>query len=66
MKKLLLLIYFLSHNLMGNELPDLGSYTDTIISSVEEDKISKQILYQVNQSSSVVHDIEIDNYLTKF
>jgi len=64
MKKLLLLIYFLSHNLMANELPDLGSYTDTIISSVEEDKISKQILYQVNQNSAVVHDIEIDDYLT--
>ena len=64
MKKLLLLIYFLSHNLAANELPDLGSYTDTIITPVEEDKISKQILYQVNQSSAVVRDIEIDDYLT--
>ena len=64
MKKLLLLIYFLSHNLMANDLPELGSYSDTIVSAVEEDKISKQILYQVNQSSSVVRDIEIDDYLT--
>ena len=64
MKKLLLLIYFLSHNLMANDLPELGSYSDTIVSAVEEDKISKQILYQVNQSSSVVRDIEIDDYLS--
>ena len=64
MKKLLLLIYFLSLNVMANELPELGSYTDTIFSSVEEERISKKILYQVNQSSAVVQDIEIDDYLT--
>ena len=64
MKKLFLLIYFLSHNLMANELPDLGSYTDTIVSAVEEDKISKQILYQVNQSPLVVRDVEIEDYLS--
>ena len=49
---------------MANELPELGSYTDTIFSSVEEERISKKILYQVNQSSAVVQDIEIDDYLT--
>ena len=64
MKKLLLLIYFLNQNLMANELPELGSYTDSIVSNVEEDKISKQILYQVNQSSAVVKDIEIEDYLS--
>ena len=60
MKKLLLLIYFLSQNLMANDLPDLGSYTDSIVSDVEADKIAKQILYQVNQSPIVVRDVEID------
>ena len=64
MKKLLLLIYFLSQNLMANDLPDLGSYTDSIVSDVEADKIAKQILYQVNQSPIVVRDVEIDDYLT--
>ena len=64
MKKLLLLIYFLSHNLMANDLPDLGSYTDSIISDLEEDNISKRILYQVNQSPAMVHDIEMHDYLT--
>jgi len=63
MKKLLLTICFLCPLLNANELPELGSYTDNIISSVEEDRISKQILYQVNQSPSVVHDVEIDDYL---
>jgi predicted Zn-dependent protease len=64
MKKLLLLIYFLSHNLMANDLPDLGSYTDSIISDLEEDNISKRILYQINQSPAMVHDIEMHDYLT--
>ena len=63
MKKLLLMIFFLGHIVMADELPDLGSYTDNIISTVEEDRISKQILYQVNQSQSVIHDIEIEDYL---
>ena len=63
MKKLLLMIFFLGHIVMADELPDLGSYTDNIISIVEEDRISKQILYQVNQSQSVIHDIEIEDYL---
>ena len=63
MKKLLLIIFFLGRTLMANELPDLGSYTDNIISTAEEDRISKQILYQVNQSPSVIHDVEIDDYL---
>ena len=64
MKKLLLLFYFLSLNLMANELPELGSYTDNIFSSADEDKISKQILYQVNKNPLVVKDSEIDDYLS--
>ncbi len=63
MKKLLLLIYFFSVSLMANELPELGSSSDTIFSSADEDKISKQILYQVNKNPLVVNDIEVDDYL---
>tara|TARA_B110000503_G_scaffold140775_1_gene232519 strand:- start:14 stop:1438 length:1425 start_codon:yes stop_codon:yes gene_type:complete len=63
MKKLLLMFFFIGHIVMADELPDLGSYTDNIITAVEEDKISKQILYEVNQSSSVIHDVEIEDYL---
>ena len=63
MKKLLLLFYFLSLNLMANELPELGSYTDNIFSSADEDKISKQILYQVNKNPLVVKDSEIDELI---
>ena len=64
MKKLLLLIYFFSVSLMANELPELGSSSDTIFSSADEDKISKQILYQVNKNPLVVKDSEIDDYLS--
>jgi beta-barrel assembly-enhancing protease len=63
MKKLLLVISFLAEGLMANELPDLGGYSDNIISKVEEDRIAKQILFQVNQSPSVLHDVEIDDFL---
>ncbi|MDG2252713.1 MAG: M48 family metalloprotease [Methylophilaceae bacterium] len=49
---------------MANELPELGSYTDNIFSSADEDKISKQILYQVNKNPLVVKDSEIDDYLS--
>jgi len=63
MKKLLLCIFFISQTCFGNELPDLGDYSETIIGAHEEAIIGSQILQQVQQSNTVIHDVEIEDYL---
>ena len=63
MKKLLLCIFLISQTCFGNELPDLGDYSETIIGAHEEAIIGSQILQQVQQSNTVIHDVEIEDYL---
>ncbi len=65
MKKLLLYIFLFSKISFANELPDLGDYSETIIGSHEEAIIGSQILQQVHQSDTVIHDVEIEDYLYK-
>ena len=64
MKKLLLYIFLFSKISFANELPDLGDYSETIIGAHEEAIIGSQILQQVHQSDTVIHDVEIEDYLT--
>ena len=63
MKKLFLCIFLFSKISFSNELPDLGDYSETIIGAHEEKIIGSQILQQVYQSDSVIHDVEIEDYL---
>jgi len=63
MKKLFLYIFLFSKISFANELPDLGDYSETIIGAHEEAIIGSQILQQVQQSDSVIHDVEIEDYL---
>ncbi|MDG1095977.1 MAG: M48 family peptidase, partial [Methylophilaceae bacterium] len=48
---------------MANNLPELGDYSSSKISENEEIFIGRQILFQVNQSDSIIRDIEISDYL---
>ena len=63
MKKTLLILIFLSCIVMANNLPELGDYSSSKISENEEIFIGRQILFQVNQSDSIIWDIEISDYL---
>ena len=63
MKKTLLILIFLSCIVMANNLPELGDYSSSKISENEEIFIGRQILFQVNQSDSIIRDIEISDYL---
>jgi predicted Zn-dependent protease len=48
---------------MANNLPELGDYSSSKISESDEVLIGRQILFQVNQSDSIIRDIEISDYL---
>jgi len=63
MKKTLLIFIFLSFIVMADNLPELGDYSSSKISESDEIFISRQILFQVNQSDSIIRDIEISDYL---
>ena len=63
MKKLFLCIFLISKTCFANELPNLGDYSETIIGAHEEAIIGSQILQQVQQSNTVIHDVEIEDYL---
>ena len=63
MKKLFLCIFLISKTCFANELPNLGDYSETIIGAHEESIIGKQILQQVQQSNTVINDVEIEDYL---
>ena len=63
MKKTLLIFIFLSCVVTANNLPELGDYSSSKISESDEVLIGRQILFQVNQSDSIIRDIEISDYL---
>jgi predicted Zn-dependent protease len=63
MKKTLLIFIFLSCIVTANNLPELGDYSSSKISESDEVLIGRQILFQVNQSDSIIRDIEISDYL---
>ena len=63
MKKTLLIFIFLSFSVTANNLPELGDYSSSKISESDEIFIGRQILFQVNQSDSIIRDIEISDYL---
>lgn len=63
MKKTLLIFIFLSCTVTANNLPELGDYSSSKISESDEVLIGRQILFQVNQSDSIIRDIEISDYL---
>ena len=63
MKRTLLIFIFLSCIVTANNLPELGDYSSSKISESDEIFIGRQILFQVNQSDSIIRDIEISDYL---
>ena len=63
MKKLIIFISLFSFQIYGNDLPELGSTFDDLISQVDEKKIKFQILHQVYSSNSIIDDVEINDYL---
>ena len=63
MKKTLLIFIFLSFIVTANNLPELGDYSSSKISESDEIFIGRQILFQVNQSDSIIRDVEISDYL---
>jgi len=63
MRKILLIFIFFSHFVLANNLPELGDYSSSKISENDEIFIGRQILFQVNQSDSIIRDIEIKDYL---
>ena len=65
MKKLFFYFFFISKISFGNELPNLGDYSETIIGAHEERVIGREILQQAYQSKSIINDVEIEDYLYK-
>lgn len=65
MKKIILVFVVFYTYAYSNELPDLGSTSDTIINKLQEKKIRHEILSQVYQSPSVIKDIEIIDYINQ-
>ena len=63
MKKLFLIILFVSKTIFANDLPELGSHFDNILTKNDEKKITHQIMSQVYQSGSVITDAEVNDYL---
>ena len=63
MKKLFIIILFVSKAIFANDLPELGSHFDNLLTQNDEKKITFQILSQVYQSNSVITDPEINNYI---
>ena len=63
MKKILLVIIVFYSLALSNELPELGSSSDSIISVFQEKKIRIQLLYQANLSPTVLKDPEINAYM---
>jgi len=63
MKKILLIFIFFCCFVTANNLPEFGDYSSSKISENDEIFIGRQILFQVNQSDSIVRDIEINGYL---
>ena len=63
MRKTLLIFIFLSFIVTANNLPELGDFSSSKISESDEIFIGRQILFQVNQSDSIIRDIEISDYL---
>ena len=47
----------------GNELPELGDDSQTVLTPLEEKAIGEQILRQVATSDDVIEDSEITDYL---
>lgn len=64
MKKVILIFVFFSYSVFSNELPELGSIADNLLSAKEEKKITFQILNRVYQSNQLIEDPEINNYVT--
>ena len=65
MKKLFLVILFVSKAGFANDLPELGSHFDNLLTQNDEKKITFQILSQVYQSNNVINDSEINNYIER-
>ena len=65
MKKLFLIILFVSKIIFANELPELGSHFDSLLTANDEKKITFQILSQVYLSNNVINDSEINNYIER-
>jgi len=60
----LLLAINLGENIAsGNELPELGDDSQTVLTPLEEKAIGEQILRQVASSDDVIEDSEITDYL---
>ena len=65
MKKIFFALILFYSFAFSNELPDLGSSSDSIISTFQEKKIRMQLLYQANQSPTVLKDPEINAYMER-
>jgi predicted Zn-dependent protease len=52
-----------THQALANELPDLGDVSATVMSPLQEQEISEQIMRQVAVSDDVLSDIEVSDYL---
>ena len=65
MKKLFLSTLFVSVSVFAIDLPELGSQFDNLLNANDEKKIVFQILGRVNQSDSVITDVEINDYINK-
>ncbi len=64
MKKIIFFIIFFTSGILANDLPELGSSFDNVISATEEKKIKHQIMLQAFLSNSVIKDPEINDYIT--
>ena len=65
MKKLFIIILFVSKASFANDLPELGSHFDNLLTASDEKKITFQIFSQVYQSNNVINDSEINNYIER-
>lgn len=50
---------------LHNDLPELGDYSQTVMSAQDEQRIAAQILREVAVSDEVLQDVEIVDYLQK-
>jgi len=57
--------FVLIPRVIADELPELGDYSATVMSPLDEQKIAYQIMRDVMASDQVIDDAEVNDYITQ-
>jgi predicted Zn-dependent protease len=62
---ILFCFFLLIPSLLADELPELGDFSATVMSALDEKKIANQIMRDVMASDEVLDDAEVNDYITQ-